>query len=174
MPPNLVSGITQTQKEKKRMQYKLGTKLIASMLLTAMLVEMLPAEAIAEGIINQRYEDTVSLENSEGVESVESASIVGEIPELREESVKHFLLDEGTYVAVEYSAPVHYLKDDGSCEEIAAPFWFMLLPQTVQKALTLLGILLLLFKNGIPAVLTTKALPLFLNRIPHTPALMLL
>ncbi len=36
--------------------------------------------------------------------------------ELREESVKHFLCDDGSYIAATYSSPVHYL-DDGEWKE---------------------------------------------------------
>lgn len=100
------------------MKYKLLTRLIASSLATVMLAELFPVEVIAEELNNRCTETEISLENSEGTESVESASVVGELPELREESVKHFLLDGGTQVAVQYGAPVHYLNSDGSWEEI--------------------------------------------------------
>lgn len=45
------------------------------------------------------------------------AKIISEITEMREESVKYFLCDDGSYVAATYSAPVHYQKD-GEWEEI--------------------------------------------------------
>lgn len=35
-----------------------------------------------------------------------------EIERLREESVKHFRLSDGTYTAVNYNTPVHYLYED--------------------------------------------------------------
>lgn len=50
------------------------------------------------------------------VEKVE-AKIVREVTELREESVKHFLCEDGSYIAATYSAPVHY-KENGEWKEI--------------------------------------------------------
>ncbi len=45
------------------------------------------------------------------------AKIVKEVTELREESVKHFLCEDGSYIAATYSAPVHY-KENGEWKEI--------------------------------------------------------
>lgn len=44
------------------------------------------------------------------VEEVD-AKIVREVTELREESVKHFLCEDGSYIAATYSEPVHYIED---------------------------------------------------------------
>lgn len=44
--------------------------------------------------------------------------IVGEDEELRDESVKHFRMNDGTIMAVEYGVPVHYQKADGKWENI--------------------------------------------------------
>ena len=46
-----------------------------------------------------------------------NAKIVREITELREESVKHFLCEDGSYIAATYSAPVHYYEN-GEWKEI--------------------------------------------------------
>lgn len=45
------------------------------------------------------------------------AKIVREVTELREEYVKHFLCEDGSYIAATYSAPVHY-KENGEWKEI--------------------------------------------------------
>lgn len=45
------------------------------------------------------------------------AKIVREVTELREESVKHFLCEDGSYIAATYSTPVHY-KENGEWKEI--------------------------------------------------------
>ncbi len=37
-----------------------------------------------------------------------ASKIVREVTELREESVKHFLCEDGSYIAVSYAEPVHY------------------------------------------------------------------
>lgn len=45
------------------------------------------------------------------------AQIVREVPELREESVKHFLCDDGSYIAATYAESVHY-NENGVWKEI--------------------------------------------------------
>lgn len=40
-----------------------------------------------------------------------TAKIISEVTEKREESVKYFLCDDGSYVAATYSAPVHYIEN---------------------------------------------------------------
>ncbi len=61
-------------------------------------------------------------ENQETVESENPTNILpGEIYEetsLREENVKHIHLQDGSYLAVTYASPVHYLDDDGQWQEI--------------------------------------------------------
>ena len=46
-----------------------------------------------------------------------ASKIVREVVELREESVKHFLCEDGSYIAVSYAEPVHYEKN-GEWKEI--------------------------------------------------------
>jgi len=48
--------------------------------------------------------------NNESTNEVAS-KIVREVVELREESVKHFLCEDGSYIAVSYAEPVHYEKN---------------------------------------------------------------
>lgn len=48
----------------------------------------------------------------------ELACMVYEIKSLREENVKHFKLEDGTYQAVVYGQPVHRLNSDGEWEDI--------------------------------------------------------
>ena len=46
-----------------------------------------------------------------------AAKIVSEVTEMREESVKYFLCDDGSYIAATYAAPVHY-NENGVWKEI--------------------------------------------------------
>lgn len=41
-----------------------------------------------------------------------------EVTDRREESVKHFRLEDGSYVAVQYDVPVHYLDESGEWRDI--------------------------------------------------------
>ena len=52
-------------------------------------------------------------ETSQDVQNEETVHILSEIKEKREENVKHFLMSDGTFMAAEYSSPVHYQNEDG-------------------------------------------------------------
>ncbi len=55
--------------------------------------------------------------NNLKTKEVMASKIVKEATELREEYVKHFLCEDGTYIAATYAEPVHY-KQDGQWKEI--------------------------------------------------------
>lgn len=73
---------------------------------------------------------TVFAENSEQVEvdTENSASVneaistytpeIYEVTELRESNVKHFCLEDGSYVAAQYNYPVHYTDENGELVDI--------------------------------------------------------
>ena len=52
------------------------------------------------------------------------ALIVMELLDMREEFVRHFRREDGLYVAVMYSQPVHVLSEDGTWEDISATLLF--------------------------------------------------
>ena len=84
------------------MKKKLLVKRILSIIIAvALLVSAVP---VSLAIQNLLVEETTS-------------KIVREVTELREESVKHFLCEDGSYIAATYSAPVHY-KENGEWKEI--------------------------------------------------------
>ncbi len=60
---------------------------------------------------------SVSFAVQDWIDEDETSKIVREIAELREESVKHFLCEDGSYIAATYSTPVHY-KENGEWKEI--------------------------------------------------------
>ena len=83
------------------MKKKLLIKRIFSIIVAvALLVSAVP---ISLAVQNMFFEET-------------TAKIVREVTELREESVKHFLCEDGSYIAATYSAPVHY-KENGEWKE---------------------------------------------------------
>ena len=84
------------------MKKKLLVKRIFSIIVAvALLVSAVP---ISLAVQNMLIEETTT-------------KIVREVTELREESVKHFLCEDGSYIAATYSAPVHY-KENGEWKEI--------------------------------------------------------
>ena len=74
-----------------------------------MVLSLLPLTVLAEEL----YE----IGNSNNQSSVPSANIC-ELEALREESVKHFRLEDGSCIAVQYSDPVHTLDDNGKWQDI--------------------------------------------------------
>ena len=92
-------------------------RLLSVVLAVILAVMTLPLYAFA-------MEDTTvpGEENQETVESENPTNILpGEIYEetsLREENVKHIHLQDGSYLAVTYASPVHYLDDEGQWQEI--------------------------------------------------------
>ena len=91
-------------------------KSISLILVLTLLVQLLPVVAFGVG------DETNDLDISTDSETVsmkdDDAEIVGEEDALREESVKHFRLQDGAYMLVEYETAVHYQTADGSWEEI--------------------------------------------------------
>ena len=92
--------------------FKTSFKKALSILLVAiMLVMILPASVYADAIesferLSRSSEDTDLIKN------------VFEDEALREEYVKHFRLEDGSFVAAQYEKPVHYLDEDGVWQDI--------------------------------------------------------
>ena len=83
------------------MKKKKVCKMITAAALSLLFVfSVIPASAL----------DSLSVEET-------AAKIVGEVTEMREESVKYFLCDDGSYIAATYAAPVHY-NENGVWKEI--------------------------------------------------------
>ena len=88
----------------------------------------LPISAIAQEISNSNTSTAIPSNTSEGQGSANNNSTtqipytyyneVYEETPLREESVKHFRLEDGSYVAAQYASPVHYLDEEGEWQNI--------------------------------------------------------
>ena len=91
---------------KKCKEKEMKKNLLLKRILSAVLTIVLLASAIP-----------VSLAVQELFTEELPAQIVREVPELREESVKHFLCDDGSYIAATYAEPVHY-NENGVWKEI--------------------------------------------------------
>ena len=90
-----------------------GIKSLAMLLSFLMICMTLPLTVFADffgGIVNE----------SENVDhsAFERRSDIFEVKELRESNVKHFRLEDGSYVAAQYDVPVHYLDENGEWQDI--------------------------------------------------------
>ena len=82
---------------KRKKEFK---RITAAALSLLFVFSIIPASAL----------DSLSVEET-------TAKIVSEVTEMREESVKYFLCDDGSYIAATYAAPVHY-NENGVWKEI--------------------------------------------------------
>ena len=97
---------------------KSGTKILSLFLSLLIMFFAIPSVVFAElaeaiGSI-ERAKDT-----EEGYKDI--YTYIGdafEVEGLREESVKHFRLEDGTYVAAQYNYPVHYVDENGKMQDI--------------------------------------------------------
>ncbi|MBE5888333.1 MAG: DNRLRE domain-containing protein [Lachnospiraceae bacterium] len=95
-------------------------KLISMMLVVTMLFTSWASHVQAQ---TGQGADPELLQNEEGVTTTtntntDTTSEVYEVTELREERVKHFRLEDGSYVAVQYTTPVHVQDADGNWQDI--------------------------------------------------------
>ena len=90
-----------------------------ALILTVLLITQLPAEVFGQIVSSQPSELPVEEILSEDsvdepyVEAETEPTIVGEVIEKREENVKVFRLDDGSFLAAEYLVPVHYQNEAG-------------------------------------------------------------
>jgi len=92
-------------------------RILSLILVVAMLVQLLPASVFAQesNTTDPDEIDVIGLAEASGEtpeEALKNAKILFEEESLREENVKHFRMDDGSYIAVQYGTPVHY-RDEG-------------------------------------------------------------
>ena len=100
-------------------------KLLCALLVLTLTVQLLPATifateeeaALPEAVLSN---DELVLADAGSLATpaaTESREILLEETALREENVKHFRMSDGSFVAVVYDTPVHYLDDAGQWQE---------------------------------------------------------
>ncbi len=102
------------------MKYSINIRLVSLLLSLALIIVGLPLTVFAEGI-SELVENASSVDKNAESSDQEVADILTdsfEVTELREETVKHFRTEDGSYVAAQYDMPVHYLDDNGKWQDI--------------------------------------------------------
>lgn len=109
-------------------RFKLSTRILSLFLSLVLLFLFVPTVVYAE-IIDSLSNDGTEAESTVS-DSVSSEAGGNNIPiythkgvtyeetELREEAVKHFKLEDGSYVAAQYGMPVHYTDESGKWQDI--------------------------------------------------------
>ena len=108
--------------KKKVLNQKLTTKVMSFILCVLIIFLATPSVIFAEaaGVIDSIKDTDSSLSNDNDSDN-DIYSYVGdayEVEALREESAKHFHLEDGSYVAAQYDYPVHYVDDSGKMQDI--------------------------------------------------------
>lgn len=103
---------------RKASRAKLGIRILSLALTVIFIFYGIPETIYAEvgGADSESASSADSLEEAPYLYDSEGA--VFEDVSLREESAKHFHLEDGSYVAAQYSYPIHILDDDGSFQDI--------------------------------------------------------
>lgn len=86
-----------------------------AVILVAAFIWLIPMEVY--GATQQDASSQVELTEDTPQSEEPEAQIISELTELREESVKHFILDDGNRMAVQYEMPVHFKDKNGSWAE---------------------------------------------------------
>ena len=94
----------------KEVKFSKKLKIISIALVFALVLQLAPITVFATDV------DISNL--SESSESVTYPEVLYEDTSRREENVKHFKMNNGTYTAVEYSSPVHYMDSEGEYKDI--------------------------------------------------------
>ncbi|MBQ8389007.1 MAG: hypothetical protein IJX46_08790, partial [Clostridia bacterium] len=96
---------------------KRSLRVLSLILATVMALLSIPFTAVAEDstVINQNADVTEEVNLNDPDEFIPA---VYEVEDLREESVKHFSMPDGTYQAVSYSGAVHRKNADGTWRDI--------------------------------------------------------
>lgn len=106
---------------------------LAVFLTLAMLIQLLPVQVLAVGEDEFTPEDVVLSEESEDIiapfeelaaEESMPADISFEVEALREENIKQFRMNDGSYIAVQYATPVHYEDENGQWQDIDNTLYF--------------------------------------------------
>ena len=97
----------------KDVKFSKKLKIISIALIVALVFQVVPLGAFATNPQENNYIST-----SQNLETERIAEVLYEDESRREETVKHFKMDDGTYSAVEYSTPVHYVDGKGKLKDI--------------------------------------------------------
>ena len=103
----------------KTTKIRIPTRLLSFFLSLLLLFYVIPTTVFAEfSSLGGKKNVSQSTDETGTASASATEGEVYEVTELREESVKHFRLADGTYLAAQYDFPVHQLNADGVWEDI--------------------------------------------------------
>ena len=105
-------------------RHRVGARALSLFLTVLLIFYVIPATVYAEVADAFSDEETSEIAtestviDSDGANALSYTPVLYEVTDLREEGVKHFHLEDGSYVAAQYAYPVHYLDDSGEWQDI--------------------------------------------------------
>ena len=96
--------------------------IISLLLVLVLVIQLMPLSGLAvetdptAADTAQDYE--ASANDSSTINESRDVYVLGEIEELREESVKQYRMSDGSFLAVQYSSPVHYQNSSGKWQDL--------------------------------------------------------
>ena len=96
--------------------YSPKTKILSLILSFLIVFYLVPTSIFAEGLDSNTTDSAISLSANEKKSTYTQE--IYEVTELRESNVKHFRLEDGSYVAAQYNYPVHYTNENGKFIDI--------------------------------------------------------
>lgn len=93
---------------------KILKRLLSLVLTLALVFQLLPLNAFAAEVLT----DTSTEETNWEMPEQEEPDVVGEVEELRDHTSKQFRLSDGSFAAVNYGIPVHYLDDNNNWVDV--------------------------------------------------------
>ena len=101
---------------------KMLQRVISILLTLVMILQVFPAtifatedeSTISDDIVFDNAQSLTAVEDLAAGDDLQNAEVLFEETSLREENVKHFRLNDGTYMAVQYDTPVHYRDHHGN------------------------------------------------------------
>ena len=94
---------------------KLGKQLLSILLVLVLILQVIPVSVFAEEKpVESTTDDEVLVESRDDnyAEALRNQNVLYEETSLREETVKHFRMEDGSFIAVDYQMPVHYLDEN--------------------------------------------------------------
>ena len=95
-----------------------GIRRLALLLALLLTVQMMPVRAMAEGAEGNLEPSVEAAEVVETAPGEAGSRVLGEALESRKESEKHFQVEDGSFLAVNYGIPVHYTLDGETWKDI--------------------------------------------------------
>ena len=104
--------------KKKILNQKIFNRILSFVLCLLIVFSAIPSVIFAEAANAVNILGDTDSSSRSGSDIYSYAGDAFEVEALREESVKHFHLEDGTYVSAQYNYPVHYVDEEGVMQDI--------------------------------------------------------